>query len=65
MSSTLDLALEGSGREGGVCSLCHLLYEATGSDVRVSSYTQEVTAQSWPSAAEFFVGFFWFVFFFL
>lgn len=44
MNSTLDLALEGSGREGGVCSLCHLLYEATGSDVRVSSYTQQVTA---------------------
>lgn len=38
VSSTLDLAL-GSGREGGVCSLCHLLNEAPSSDVRVSSYT--------------------------
>lgn len=51
MSSTLDLALE-SGRDRDVCSLCHSLNEATGRDVRVSSYTRQVTAQSWPSAAE-------------
>lgn len=47
-SSTLDLAL-GSGREVGVCCLCHSLNEAVMSEL---GHTHKSLVQSWPSAAE-------------